>query len=148
VIAVDTNILVYAHRTEAPKHERALQWLTNLAEGNIPWCLPVFCLGEFVRVVTHRSIFEPPSSLQQALEALDGLLASPSIRLLSPASHYFELLSKTLRSAEATGNMAFDAQIAAVCREHGVRTLLTADRDFSRFVGLYVLTLDADPGDL
>jgi predicted nucleic acid-binding protein len=31
------------------------------------------------------------------------------------------------------GNLAFDAQIVAVCRESGVRALLTEDRDFSRF---------------
>jgi predicted nucleic acid-binding protein len=31
------------------------------------------------------------------------------------------------------GNLAFDAQLVAVCREHGVVEILTEDRDFARF---------------
>jgi toxin-antitoxin system PIN domain toxin len=148
VIAVDTNILVYAHRTEAPEHERALSWLTRLAEGDTPWGLPVFCLGEFVRVVTHRAIFDPPSSIKQAVGALEGLLETPGLRLLTPSSRYFQHFAVMLQSAGASGNLAFDAQIAAVCRENGVGTLLTDDRDFARFPYIKVMTLQADPGDV
>jgi toxin-antitoxin system PIN domain toxin len=142
MIAVDTNILVYAHRVEAPKHKRALQWLTSLAEGTLPWGLPVFCLGEFVRVVTHRAIFDPPSTLDQALQAVAGLLESPGIRLLTPSSNYPQLLEGMLRSAQATGNLVFDAQIAAVCRENGVSRLLTEDRDFARFADIELISLE------
>ena len=148
MIAVDTNILVFAHRTETPKHRRALEWLTCLTEGDIPWSLPVFCLGEFVRVVTHRRVFDPPSTLEQATRALEELCKSPSLRLLNPSSGYFRHLLSMLLDAEASGNMAFDAQIAAVCREHGVETLLTDDRDFTRFPYLNILTLDADPAEI
>lgn len=147
MIAVDTNILVYAHRTEAPKHDLARKWLLHLAEGDIPWALPVFSLGEFVRVVTHRSIFTPPSTLEQAIAALENLLESPSIRLLNPGPDYFRHLFNLLRSAEASGNLTFDAQIAALCREHGVDTLLTEDRDFKRFHGLRMVTLEREPDD-
>jgi predicted nucleic acid-binding protein len=37
--------------------------------------------------------------------------------------------------AEASGNLMFDAQIVALCREAGVTALLTEDRDFDRFPG-------------
>ena len=147
MIAVDTNILVYAHRTEAPKHNRARQWLIHLAENDIPWGLPVFSLGEFVRVVTHRSIFSPPSTLQQATTALENLLQSPTVRLLNPGPDYIHHLFDMLHSAEVSGNLVFDAQIAALCREHGVDSLLTEDRDFSRFHGLRMITLESDPGN-
>ena len=133
MIAVDTNILVYAHRTEAPKHDLARQWLIYLSEGETPWGLPVFCLGEFLRVVTHRRVFDPPSTLLQATTAIENLLASPSIRLLNPGPRYSARLLEIVRSAEITGNIVFDAQIAAVCQEQGVDTLLTEDRDFGRF---------------
>ena len=33
----------------------------------------------------------------------------------------------------ARGNLVFDAQIVALCREHGISTILTNDRDFRRF---------------
>ena len=133
MIAVDTNILVYAHRRETAEHARALARLRALAEGDARWGVPVFCLGEFVRVVTHPGVFRPASTLDEAAGALEGLLASPSLLLLSPGDRYWPLLRAALREARAVGNLAFDAQIVAVCREFGVRALLTEDRDFRRF---------------
>ena len=65
MIAIDTNILVYAHREELPLHRKARARLVGLAEGFEPWALPVFCLGEFLRVVTHPKVFDPPSTLRQ-----------------------------------------------------------------------------------
>lgn len=142
MIAVDTNILVYAHRQELPAHKAALQAVRRLAEGIFPWGIPVFCLGEFLRVVTHPRVLNPPSTLEQALSALDGLLASPSVRVLSPGARYPGLLAQALRAGDARGNLAFDAQIAAVCAEHGAVTLLTLDRDFSRFPAIRPAGLD------
>jgi uncharacterized protein len=133
VIAVDTNILVYAHREELPQHRRAEARLRELAEGDARWGLPVFCLSEFVRVVTHPAVFQPASTVSEATAVLERLLASPSVEVLSPGERYWALLRDALHEARATGNLAFDAQIVAVCRESGVRTLLTEDRDFRRF---------------
>jgi predicted nucleic acid-binding protein len=86
VIAVDTNILVYAHREELPLHARAHHRLAGLAEGDVPWALPVFCIGEFLRVVTHGRLFNPPTSIEQALEAIANLYASPTVTVLSPGA--------------------------------------------------------------
>jgi toxin-antitoxin system PIN domain toxin len=145
LIAVDTNVLVYAHRRESPEHKRALAWVRHLAEGPAPWAIPVFCLVEFVRVVTHPRVFDPPSTFGVALDALRGLLASPSVRVVSPGPRYPELFDRCVRDAEAKGNLAFDAQIAALCREHGIRELLTGDRDFSRFPHIKILALTQEP---
>jgi toxin-antitoxin system PIN domain toxin len=139
VIAVDTNVLVYAHREEMPEHRKALASLRRLAESDVPWGIPVFCLGEFLRVVTHPRLLDPPSSLDQALGTLDALLEAPGLRLLSPREKFPAFLSEAMREADARGNLAFDAQIAAVCREHGVDRLLTYDRDFKRFPRLEVV---------
>jgi uncharacterized protein len=84
VIAVDTNILIYAHREELPAHRPALARLRRLAEGDARWGLPVFCLAEFVRVVTHPGVFHPPSTLTEAVAVLEGLLRSLSVEVLSP----------------------------------------------------------------
>jgi len=148
MIAIDTNILVYAHRKDSARHSRALSWLTALAEGEIPWGLPVFCLGEFVRVVTHRSIFPAPSTYQQALDALQSLLESPSVRILYPGESYAHLSRSAVTEGGTTGNLVFDAQIAALCREYGIRNLLTEDRDFSRFRTLTTVSLDEDPASV
>ncbi|HEX9885277.1 MAG TPA: TA system VapC family ribonuclease toxin [Longimicrobiales bacterium] len=145
MIALDTNILIYAHREEFPEHPRALAWLRRLASRDVPWALPVFTLGEFIRVVTHPRIFDPPTPLEDALAALDALAASPGVRILSPDRRFPRLLAEAVRVGRATGNLAFDAQIAAVCREHGVAQILTRDRDFSRFPWIQIIDLDDDP---
>ena len=136
MIAVDTNVLIYAHRSETRRHRDALAKLTALAEGDAPWGLPVFCLAEFVRVVTHLRVFSPASDLATALDFLDQLMESPSVRLLLPRETYPNTFRSVCESAEVRGNLAFDAQIAASCVEHGVNELVTADRDFARFPGI------------
>jgi toxin-antitoxin system PIN domain toxin len=132
VIAIDTNVLVYAHREEYPLHDKAKARIVSLATGAAPWGVPVFCLAEFVRVVTHRRVLNPPSSLQQALAFIDRLGGSESYRVLLPDGDFWTDLRAVLSTAQARGNLAFDAQIAALCLREGAH-LLTSDRDFSRF---------------
>ncbi|HEV8054964.1 MAG TPA: TA system VapC family ribonuclease toxin [Nocardioidaceae bacterium] len=141
MIAVDTNVIVYAHREEMPQHVEAARLLRNLAEGDEPWALPVFVLGEFVRVVTHPRLFSPPSTSDQAVGALEALLGSPTVRLLEPRARFWPLLRDKVQDARATGNLVLDAEIVAVCRERGVSTLLSNDLDFRRFPSLQLRTL-------
>lgn len=135
MIAVDTNILVYAHRVELPKHAAAKARLVQLAEGAAAWAIPVFCVGEFLRVITHPRLFHPPHTAAEACAAIAHLLESPSVTLLHPGDHYPDLLREAVLQAGAIGNLVFDAQVVAICREHGVSSLLTEDRDFDRFPG-------------
>jgi toxin-antitoxin system PIN domain toxin len=141
VIAVDTNVLVYAHREELTQHRRARARLIELAEGPARWAIPVFCLGEFLRVVTHPRLFDPPFPLAEAGEALGRVLRSPSLVVLTPGDRFWPLLVQAATEAHAIGNLVFDAQIVAVCREAGVSALLTEDRDFDRFPGFSTLRL-------
>ena len=134
MIAVDTNVLVHAHRRKSPKYDAASRRVIALAEGADRWAIPVFCLAEFLRVVTHRRILDPLSP-DRACEAMERLLASPNVEVLQPGRRYPQLLADAVREADAVGNLVFDAQIAALCRESGVRTLITEDRDFDRFRG-------------
>ncbi len=138
MIALDTNILVFARRQESPHHRRARALLVELAEGDSPWGLPWPCVYEFLRGVTHPRVFDPPTDLDAAIEDLDSLFRSPSIILLGEGPAHPEHLRKTMRDGRATGNLAHDAHIAALCLEHGVRELLTAERDMSRFSALVV----------
>jgi toxin-antitoxin system PIN domain toxin len=141
VIAIDTNILVYAHREELPQHRKARERLVEMAEGLEPWALPVFCIGEFLRVVTHPRVFDPPSTISQGMEAIGNLLDSPSCVILNPAEGFWPILQGIAEDANAKGNILYDAQIVAVCREHGVREILSEDRDFCRFEGITLQTL-------
>ena len=143
MIAVDTNVLVHAHREDSIKHELAHARIVALAESPARWAIPVFCIGEFIRVITHPRLFHSPHSADEACEALSRLLASPSVTVLSPGADYPALLVQAIREANAVGNLAFDAQIVALCREGGVSQLVTEDRDFDRFKGLNAVRIEA-----
>lgn len=133
MIALDTNILVYARRKETPHHPAALKLLRELAEGDTPWALPWPCVYEFLRVVTHRRVFDPPTPVAAALEDLDQLLTSPSLVLLGEGPAHARHFHAVLAQGRCEGNLVFDAHIAALCLEHGVREILTADEDMRRF---------------
>ncbi|HEX9766057.1 MAG TPA: TA system VapC family ribonuclease toxin [Nitriliruptorales bacterium] len=141
MIAFDTNILLYAHREEFEQHTLALQRLRAAVEGDVPFAVPVFVLGEFLRVATHPRVLTPPSDLPTAIAALDAVVASPMARVLHTVPAYWSLLGELVVDARARGNAVFDAQIAALCRAHGVDRILTEDRDFRRFPGLERVSL-------
>jgi toxin-antitoxin system PIN domain toxin len=136
VIALDTNILLYARREEAPFHKEATKLLKDLAEGGEHWALPWPCIYEFLRVVTHPCVFDPPTRLEAALDDLDSLLDSPSLVLLGEGPRHVTHLLRLAKAGQAIGNLAHDAHIAALVIEHGVSELLTVDRDFARFPGV------------
>jgi hypothetical protein len=139
VIAVDTNVLVYAHREDAPFHEAARQRLQQLAEGSAPWAIPWPCLHEFLAIATHSRIFSPPTPLPRALDQVDAWLESPTLVLLAESAAHWEHLRPMLDAARIAGPQVHDARIAALCIQHAVRELWSADRDFGRFRDLAVL---------
>lgn len=136
MIAVDTNFLVYARREESIHHAAAKRLLTELAEGAHPWAIPWPCVYEFLRVVTHPRVFAPPTPLEAALRDLDHLFDAPSVTLLGEGPGHRAHLRHLVEAGRAKGNLAHDAHIAALLREHGVREFWTTDRDFSRFPGI------------
>ncbi len=136
MIAVDTHILVYAHRRESPFHARAAERIKELAEGSARWALPWPCLHEFFAIVTHPRIYDPPSPIEIALDQIDAWLESPSVLLLAEPDAYWQDLRRLLADGRIAGARTHDARIAALCIAHEVRELWSADRDFSRFAEL------------
>lgn len=141
MIAVDTNIMIYAHRAESELHEAAASRLVALCEGVERWALPVFCVTEFMRVVTHRRVFNPPSTMVQAAEFIESITAAPSCEVVQPGSEFLQRLLAIAREADSRGNLMFDAQIAALCWEHGIDGILTNDTDFAHFKALHLQRL-------
>jgi toxin-antitoxin system PIN domain toxin len=139
VIAIDTNILIYAHRTDSPFHEAAARRLTELAEGSAAWAIPWPCLHEFLAIVTHHRIYSPPTSVEVALDYIGALLESPSVVLLAETDAHWQLLRSLVMASQTKGGRVHDARIAALCTQHGVRELWSADRDFRRFPALAVV---------
>ncbi len=141
MIAVDTHILVYAHREEMPLHKKALSRLRQMSESAETWALPIFCITEFLRVVTHPKLFDPPTTIRIGISAIDGLIATPNLSILRPGKSFWRILMEIAQETNIQGNLIYDAQIAAVCMEHGVNIILTEDRHFSRFDSIIRHTL-------
>lgn len=139
MIAVDTNILVYAHREDAPFHEAAYRRIAALAEGSSAWAIPWPCVHEFLAVVTHPRIFAPATPLANALDQVDAWLQSPTLSLIAETELHWRTLRDLMINARVVGPQVHDGRVAALCRQHGVRELWSADRDFGRFVDLVVI---------
>lgn len=112
--------------------------LRELAESAAPWAIPWPCVYEFLRVVTHPRVFDPPVPMAHAVTDLRGILESPSLMMLREGPRHLETLERVLASSGATGNLVHDAHIAALCLESGVSEFFTGDRDFARFPELRI----------
>jgi uncharacterized protein len=138
LIAVDTNILVYAHREDAEWHDAAAARVAELAEGRSAWAIAWPCVHEFLAIVTHPRIFSPPTPLATAIAQLDAWIESPALVLLSEGEGYWRWLREHVAGGRVAGPQVHDARIAAICAQHGIRELWSADRDFGRFARLNV----------
>jgi toxin-antitoxin system PIN domain toxin len=138
MIAVDTNILVYAHREDVSWFEAATASVKSLAEGTESWAIPWPCVHEFLAIVSHPRIFVTPTPLEQALDQVRAWLESPSLVLLGEGPGYWGRLVEQVLGSRAAGPLIHDARIATLCLANGVSELWSADRDFGRFPALRV----------
>lgn len=133
MIAVDTNVLVYAHRADSPFHERARSAIESLASGAREWAIPWPCAHEFFAIVTHPRIYRTPTPAGTAFAQLRALGALTNLAFIGESDEYLPHLESLALPAQTRGAAIHDARVAAICVSHGVAELWTADRDFSRF---------------
>jgi len=138
MIAIDSNILVYAHRGDSEWHGPARRCMVELVETGRDWTIPWPCIHEFLAIVTHPHIYNPPSPLSKALEQVECWMEAPSLVMTGESLDYWDVLKAQLKKGRIAGPMVHDARVAAICLQHGVRELWSADRDFSRFKDLAV----------
>jgi len=136
VIALETNILVHAHRPEMPGHGRATSAIRDLVASGRRVGLVAHCLVEFTGVVTNPRIWKQPSSAAEVRAQVDAWCAPPRVDVLSEDADFIADFIDLVESSGVRGGGVHDARIAACCLAHGVRTLWTADRDFGRFPSL------------
>ena len=133
MIAVDTQILVYAIREDSPYHSRAFEAMKSLAEGPTRWALPWQSIHELIGVCTHPNLYKPPTPVADVLGQINYWLDSPGATVLPESPDHLEILDRLIREQSHLGPRVHDARIAAICLGGGVRELWTADRDFSHF---------------
>ncbi len=136
MIAVDTNILVHAHRSNSPWHEAARSAVASLAQSDMAWAIPWPCIHEFLSVVSNPKIMKPATPIDRGLAQIEAWMESAKLVLLAEGANHWASLKQFVLSGGISGAQFHDARIAAICVQHGVMELWTADRDFSRFPAL------------
>jgi uncharacterized protein len=136
MIAVDTNILIYAHRQDSPFHSAALAALNQLGISKRQWAIPWPCIHEFISIVTGPLFKQNATPLERALDAVHAWIEHPCCNLLSETANHFSILSGLSQRAQIRGGGVHDARIAAICIAHQVEEFWTLDRDFQRFPDL------------
>ena len=131
----DVNILIYAHREDSPHHVKSLKWLEKLVNSDQAFAMSELVFSGFLRIVTHPKIFNPPSSLNDALFFVSQIRNQANCVIVSPQDRHWDIFTKLCEEANAKGNLIPDAYHAALAIETGSEWV-TTDQDFSRFPGL------------
>jgi uncharacterized protein len=131
----DVNVLVHAFRPDTERHEAFRNWLEAQVNGPEAFGVSELVLSGFVRVLTHPSVFDPPSDLCDCLLAAGQIRDHPNCVALRPGPRHWGIFTGLCRSAGAAGNIVPDAYHAALAIEHGCE-FMTTDKGFSRFPGL------------
>jgi uncharacterized protein len=133
MIAIDTNLLVHAHRKDTTLHVDAKACLKALVESGAQWGICYHSLVEFYGVVTRAQLWRVPTPPELVWEQIHAWREAPSFHLLTDSLVSLESLEHLSRQAKLQGSVIHDARIAACCLSCGVTELWTIDRDFSRF---------------
>ena len=140
MLAVDTNVLVYAVHTGADEYERCRELVERWRRDPLPWATTWSILYEFLRIVTHPRVFASPLKITDAWSFVTALMAAPGLQLLVEGPRHVEVATKTFQELpDLRGNLTHDAHTAILLREHGVRRIYTRDTDFHRFPFLEVM---------
>lgn len=135
MILPDVNVLVYAHREDAPNHAAYRAWLTRVINGDEAYAMADIVLSGFLRVVTHPRVFNPPSTIEQALAFVHDVRDQPNCVQIRASARHWDIFERLCRTSGGKGNLVPDAYLAALAIESG-STWITTDRDYSRFAGL------------
>lgn len=132
MICPDVNVLIYAHRREAPEHAEYVEWLTAVATGPEPFAISELVATAFVRIVTNPRAFEQPTELTVALRFIEQLRQRPNCHWLRAGPRTWDIFCQFCRDTSAKSKLVADAYHAAIATEHACEWL-TADADFGRF---------------
>ena len=131
----DVNVLVYAFRVDAPGHAAHRRWVDELVGSENAYAVSDHVLAGFLRVVTHPRVFHPPTPLPAALAFTAAWRDRPNAVPVQPGARHWDIFTRLCRDADARGNLAPDAWLAALAIESGCE-FVTTDRDYARFPGL------------
>ena len=135
MILCDVNVLVYAHKSGAPRHEEYRSWLEEVLSAGSAYALSEIVLSGFIRIVTLGRLWDRPSTLSEALAFAEVVRTGVGAVRVQPGPRHWDLFSTLCRQAAVRGNLVPDAYLAALAIESGSEWI-TTDRDYARFPGL------------
>lgn len=135
MVLPDVNVLVHAHRTDAPHHAACHDWLDGVVNGDASYAVSDLVLSGFIRVTTHPKVFAKPTPLADAIGFAETLRGQPNSVTVAPGPRHWRIFASLCADAGVKGNLVADAYLAALAIEAGCEWV-TTDRDFSRFKGL------------
>ncbi len=139
MIALDTNLLIYAHRSGAPESERARRAIARASADPRGWGISLASLAEFWAVVTHDPLVSgPPSTAGEARRFLSALLDEAGGRLWMPQEAFSDRLVEIADEMGIRGPRIYDLQIALTAFDNGATEMWTHDQAFVPFPGLRV----------
>lgn len=137
--SVDANVLLYASDRSSPFAARATEFLAECASGEDLFYLAWPTIMGYLRIATHHAIFAAPLSPEEAMQNVQALLVLPHVRTLGEDEGFWDVYRDVARAFPVRGNAVSDVHLAALLRQHGVRTLCTNNADFKRFGFLTVV---------
>lgn len=132
---IDVNVLVYAFRRDAVRHDECRAWLLSLLNAEPAFAVSEQVLSSVVRLTTHPKVFKEPSPLGEALEFVNAIRAHPHCRIVHAGERHWPIFVRLCKASHAKANLVTDAWFAALALESG-SIWITTDRDYSRFPGL------------
>ena len=140
MLAVDTNVLVYAADADSQFHGPCRGWLERQRMRPDAWYTTWGILYEFMRVTTHPRVMRRPWSAPAAWKFVMALLASPGLAVLVPTQRHADVAGQLISELpHLAGNLLHDAHTAILMREHGIGRICTRDTDFNQFPFLEVV---------
>jgi len=137
--SLDVNVLLYASDQGSPLNRRAVEFLEARALSRDALYLSWPTIMGYLRVATHPAIFDRPLDAREAAANVTALLQLPHVRAIAEEDGFWQVYQEVVGAWPARGNQVPDAHLAAILKQHGVRTLYTHDRDFRRFEFLRVI---------
>jgi toxin-antitoxin system PIN domain toxin len=131
--SVDANVLLYASDASSPFHGESRAFLDCCVQRAEIFCLGWITIMAYLRISTHPSIFAAPLSPEEARQNVAQLLSLPQVRVIAEEEGFWNIYLEATRGISVRGNLVPDSHLAALLKQHDVKTLYTLDADFRRF---------------
>jgi hypothetical protein len=138
MIALDTNLLVYAHRRATPEHKAARRAIERAGQSGLGWGVVEAGIAEFYAIVTHPAAAGRPSTPAEAAAFVDALVTAGA-GVWAPAHAFASRLLRLAAQLKVIGPRIFDLQIALAALDNGATELWTHDAHFVRVPGLRIV---------